>query len=377
MKRVLLSIGVIIVLVAISTGVMMFMSSLKPEKEIKEAVNVPIFVKTESVKYGPVLSDVISQGRVASISEVVLVSEAAGKIEPGDVVLKRGASFKRGDALFSIYNDEAELMLKADKSKFMSTISTILPDIKVDYPDSYSLFENFFNKIGIDKPLPELPSIDMTARASLKVFLASRNILTEYYTIRRSELALSRYTINAPFDGTFNQVYMEIGAYANIGSQIAQMIRTDLLEIEVPVESSYAKWLSIGSEADITTSDRGKQCSGKVVRTSKFVDETTQQQSIFVQIKGSNSNLFVGEYVDVKFAEHEVDDVMEVPRGSIFNSNEMYIVKNSKLAKIVVEIVKLGEQTALVRGVDEGAELVIQPLVNVKESTTVKIIPKS
>ena len=77
------------------------------------------------------------EGRVVSGNDVLLVSEAAGKIEQGEVRLKKGTSFKKGQLLATIYKDEAELALKARISKFMNALTNILPDMKVDFPDEY------------------------------------------------------------------------------------------------------------------------------------------------------------------------------------------------------------------------------------------------
>src|SRR5665648_1298131 len=78
--------------------------SLKPEPPRRPESDAKRYVKAEEVKYVDIVSPLSREGRVASSNEVVLVSEAAGKIEAGQVTLKKGASFKKGQLIARIYN---------------------------------------------------------------------------------------------------------------------------------------------------------------------------------------------------------------------------------------------------------------------------------
>lgn len=266
--------------------------SLKPEPPRRPESDAKRYVKAEAVKYLDIVSPLSREGRVASSNEVVLVSEAAGKIEAGQVTLKKGASFKKGQLIARIYKDEVELALKASKSRFLNVLTQILPDIKVDFPNSYDRFLAFFNSVDLNKDLPELPQAN---NEKLKIYLASRNILSDYYGIRQDEKRLSRHTFYAPFDGTFTTVNFEVGAYVNAGGQIAKMIRTDQLEIEVPVENHQSEWIKIGDKVNVFSRDRTSSSPGKVVRKANFVDATSQSRSVFVQVQNpGKTNLLIG-----------------------------------------------------------------------------------
>ncbi len=346
--------------------------SLKPEPPRRPASDTKRFVKAETVKYTDIISPLSRDGRVISSSEVFLVSEASGKIEAGNVSLKKGASFKKGQLIASIYKDEVELALKAGKSRFLNSFTNMLPDIKVDYPDEYKQFMSFFNSVDLNKDLPELPQSNSE---KLKIFLASRNILSDYYTIRQDEKRLSRYTFYAPFNGTFTMVNFEVGAYVNAGSQIAKMIRTDQLEIEVPVENSQSVWIKIGDKVHVSSKDNFSVSPGRVVRKSFFVDPTSQSRSIFVQVENPEKmNLLTGEYKLVEFPGQRIVRAMEIPRSALFNSNEVFVVIDGKLKKKVLNILKWNETTLIFDGLEEGLKLVVEPLINVQENSPVGIV---
>jgi multidrug efflux pump subunit AcrA (membrane-fusion protein) len=312
------------------------------------------------------------KGRVVSSSEVALVSEAAGKIESGEVAIRKGTSFRKDQLLATIYKDEAELAIKARKSSFLTTITTLLPDVKVDFPDQLDAFTQFFSSISMNKKLPELPEIK---NEKFKIFLASRNVFNEYYGILQDEKRLSRHSLYAPFDGTFTQVNFEVGAYVNVGAQIARMIRTDQLEIEVPVENYQSEWIKIGDKVQVSSNQSESVKQGVVVRKSDFIDANTQSRSIFIKVLNSESNkLLSGEYMQVEFPGQKIPKAMELPRGAVFNSNEVFTVVDGKLKKRVIEVLKWNETTLIFNGLDEGTKVVSEPLINVKENSPVGIL---
>ncbi len=346
--------------------------SMKPEPPRRPDAEIKRYVKAQTIVFDELQSSVVAEGRVVSSMAVVLVAEASGKIEAGEVVLKKGTSFEEGQLLATIYKDEVELALKARKSRFLSTFTNMLPDIKVDYPNQYSKFLNFFNEVNLDEPLPSLPSSE---NEKIKIFLSSRNILSEYYGILQDEKRLSRHSLYAPFNGAFTVVNFEVGAYTNMGGTIARMIRTDQLEIEVPVENGQSKWIKIGDKVKVFSSVGQSKLQGKVVRKSSFVDQSTQSRSIFVKVNVYGSEeLLAGEYKKVMFPGQSIDGAMEIPRSSVFNTNDVYTVVDGRLKKQTINIVKVNDKTLIFNGLEAGGEIVVEPLINVKDNLAVEII---
>ncbi len=361
----------LIFIIGLAYGLMRFLIAQKEDPAMRPPMEAKRYVKADTVKYHTVISPVSAPGRVSSISEIDIVAEASGKINGGEVPLKRGEVFNKGAILFTIYPDEAALALRASKSQFLNSLANLLPDIAIDFPQHGDQFNTFFNAIDLERKLPPFPE---TNDEKLRIFLASRNILSEYYTIQKDELQLSRHTIKAPFDGTYDMVYMEAGAYTNTGGRVAHAIRTDLLELEVPLERFDADWVKIGDPVTIRSDREDFSWSGEVIRKSQFVDPSTQSQMIFVRVKNHQQvPMLVGEYPRAEFPGHPVDNSMEVPRNVTFNTNEVFIIVDGRLQKRTINIIKENETTLLFNGLEEGDVLVMQPLINVQEGTQVVI----
>jgi len=185
--------------------------------------------------------------------------------------------------------------------------------------------------------------------------LASRNVTSQYYSIKREELSFSRRTVYAPFTGTYTEVYSEEGAFTNTGGRVARIIRTDLLELEIPLERFHSEFVNIGAPVTVTSSSRNISWPGKVIRKSQFVDPGTQSQSVFVRIQNSNQDpVLAGEYLSAEFNGQIISEVMEVNRNAVFNSDEVFVVLDGHLSKVKIELVKVNEKTLLFRGVEPG-----------------------
>jgi hypothetical protein len=132
--------------------------------------------------------------------EVNLSSEVPGRIVAVGVPLKVGQRFKKGDLLIQIYDTDARMDLQAKKSQFLNKLAQSLPDIRIDYNGRFDAWMNFFNAIDLEKDLPALPEI---TTGKEKVFLASRNILGDYYSIKSSEVRLAKLSSQASWNCRF------------------------------------------------------------------------------------------------------------------------------------------------------------------------------
>ncbi len=368
-KRLIFNLVILVLLGAFSFFLMQMFSKQKEEiKQPKIEKKLPK-VKAKTVSYSNVMVDVEQTGRLLSTSTVDLIAEVSGKMLQGGVALTAGASFNKGDILLNIFDKEAKLALKAAKSRYLSSIAGVLPDLKYDYPDNYNNWLDFFNDIKIDKPLPAFPKV---SSENERIYLASRNILNDYFTIQSNEIRLKKYVIRAPFNGAFTQVNLEVGSIASPGSRIAKMIKTDILELQVPLNMEEIAYVKKGNKVKVHF--QGKEYEGVVNRVSDFVDHASQ--SIFVYVTMHNSKklpLFEGMYMKASFAESELKEVMQVPRECVFNFDEVYIVKDGKLAKKRIEIAKVDEYFAYIRGLKKESQIVIESLINASDQMPVQI----
>lgn len=345
------------------------MKKMPPKRAPKEVIR---YVKAEPIKYSDLNVEVTATGRVTTSADVTLIAEVRGELMRGDISFKVGESFKKGDLLVKI-DDAIELYnMKSRKSSFLNSVASMLPDLRVSFYDEYDEWMKFMESIDVDKNLPELPELDSNQE---RIFMASRNILTNYYSIKSAEANFESYHIYAPFSGTITEVNLQAGAVANPGSKLGRIINTTDLELEVPVKVLNAQWLRVGQKVVVYNSNKTSSWKGKIVRKSQNVNPTTQSINVFVSISSSKGkSIFHGEYLSAEFSGIRLKNVMEIPRKAAFNENDVFVIRDSLLVKDAINIQKISRDKLYFNGLKEGQYIVTEPLINATENTKVQIL---
>ena len=371
-KRKLIIIISGIAIILFSYFSMSFLSGMKKEPQKSTPPEVARYVKANKIKYENLKTKIRAGGRLLSKSEILISAEVSGKIISGDVSFKRGQSFKEGDVLIKIYDKEAALSLKSRKSIFLNKVAASLPEIKSNFSDQYTKWNVFLEKIDIESNLPEIPELISQQE---KIFISTRNILSDYYSIKSDELRLQKYNIHAPFNGSITEVNTQVGSIANPGAVLGKIINTEDLELEIPVEINDSKWINTGDAVTVYNEDFTDKWAGKLIRKSKDVDISTQSINVYVNIQSNSSNpIFKGQYLICEFSGITLKNVMEIKRSAVFNTNEVFVINEGRLLKSIIDIKKINEQTLYFNGIKEGTEIVTEPLINARENTKVEII---
>lgn len=330
------------------------------------------YVRTEKAEAGDHDITIRANGRLGSSRNVILTAEVPGKLLQGDVKLKGGSQFRNGQFLFGIDDTEYRLKVQARKSGFLNLLALALADLKIDFPESFPKWERFFESIDVVKPLPELPEIESLKG---KTYLASKNILGEYYSIRADEEVLKKYKIYAPFDGNFINVFAEPGSVVNPGTQIARIIQTGDLEIQVTVSVGEARFLTIGGEAEIFIKGEEKPASGKILRIGQYVNPNSQSVDVFMGITQSPSlRIFDGMYVQVEIKAGRISQAIKVPRKALIDENHIYTVKDGFLIRREIRTELKSDEFYYVSGLENGTEIVVEAMSNPVDSMEVKIL---
>lgn len=316
-------------------------------------------------------SEIKSSGRVVSLNNITITSEVGGKIN-GNFSIKKGTNFKKGDVLFKIKNTEIKLLVDAKKSNFMNLISNNLADIKLDYPQDYIKWDDFFNSISFNTPISKLPE---TTTSKEKNFIISRGIMAEYLSLKSDEEKLKKYTIKATFDGVISKSYTDLGANINMGSPIIDVIRKGEMEIELTVNTSEINFIEIGNTVHFT--DNNNNFDGTITRKGSFVNQNTQSISVFAEINSRNQLLYNGMYLESIIKTKKNKDVCKISRRSIFSDNKIFTINsNNELEIKSINIISNKGNNVIVDNIINNTIVVSEPLINIKEGTIVNPVIK-
>jgi len=337
-----------------------------------------LFFKPESVSKTKAIVQIVKNeqkgitangfGKVNSASMINITSEVQGKIN-ASIKLKKGTHFKAGQVLFSIKNTDVKIALQARKSGYLTLMTQILPDLKLDFGENFDAWLKFYTAIDVSKVMPPMPK---TKSFKEKNFVVSRNIYTEYYSILAEQERLKKYIITAPFTGSIIETFTDNGAIINPGSPVISAMREGKLELEIPISSSQIADVAKGASV-MMYDDNGTTASGIVSRIGTFINPQTQTVPVFIEVSESSIDLFNGMFLNAEIACEGYENVVELPRKALITKSEIFKVVDGKIIPITLNIKTFTKNTVLVTGLKDGTQIVVEPIINATDSMEVDV----
>ena len=324
-------------------------------------------VFTEVVKNGEVPIIINERGSLQSKYRVKLFSEVQGVLKNSRKEFRVGVSYKKGEVLLNINSDEHNATLKAQKSIFQNLIVSIIPDLRMDFPESFEKWESYLKNFDVEDPIIKIPEPDSDKE---KYFITAKNIYTTYYNIKNLEVRLNKYNIRAPFDGVITEANVNKGALVRVGQNVGEFINTGTYELALSINAALANDLRIGKKVVLKDRSKSIEVTGKLVRISGKIDTTSQTLEVYIEVRGDN--LREGMYLEANVFARNVPNAYEIPRKLLINKEHVFIFKDSVLKSIIVTPVFYKENSIIVIGIEDGVELISKPVLGAFDGMLVK-----
>ena len=318
------------------------------------------------VQLADVRSEISGFGRIMTAQPLVLFSEVNGTMVSGSVPFQPAQSFKKGDLLIKIDDRQIRLDIQSTKSDLLNALAGVLPEIKVDFPDEFKIWQNYFNHCDYDSKLEPLPETD---NQKIKLFLSRFNVHKLYFMIRNLEIQLEKHFFYAPFNGSIISADLRIGSTARVGTRLGEIINLDDMEIQVPVPAHDIEWIDSRLQVSFSSSELAGTWSGNVKRLGKNIDSRTQTVSVFMDIRNSDrGHLFNGLFLKASIPGKVITGAMSLPRKLVYNDTYLYKVKNGRLHYQKVNIARRELDRVIVNGgIANGDTLVAEVMQGVAD----------
>ncbi len=307
-------------------------------------------------------------GKLRAVDRFEIVAQVEGQLLPSARTFKEGRSYRKGEVMLEIDRQEFYMNLLAQKSDFITLATSILPDLKSDYPDAYPLWRNYVSSIDVNKQLPEIPKVQSEQE---NFYLSGKGILSKYYSVKSAEEKLIKYTIRAPFTGVVTAVKAEAGKAVRSGSELGTLISTERYDLEITVPIASMEQIKVGTEAHLFSSDITGSWNGKVVRISGDIDEQSQSIKVFIRTQGAD--LKEGMYLNAEIAQKPLENAMKIPRKMVDDNNRLFIVENNTLKSVEVKVVTRQSDYAIVKGLKEGTPVLSSVVKSAYDGMPVRV----
>lgn len=361
--------GILIIAFAVWMVNIMIISNKKPDLAAKKIINT-VFIDTVENDIIPIT--IKANGNLVAKNKIEIFSEVQGVLMPTKKEFRPGNSYRKGEIILKINSEEHFANLQAQKSNLYNTITSIMPDLRLDYPSEYEKWLAYLQSFDFNKTTPELPE---TNSEKEKFFISGRNIYTTYYNVKNMEVRLSKFTIRAPFSGILTDALVNPGSLIRQGQKLGEFINPNIYEMEVAVNAKYMDLLQIGNTVELINLDNSNSWQGKIVRVNGRIDQSTQTIKAYIQVSGKN--LREGIYLEANLVAKSEEDAYEIPRKLLVNNENIYVLKDSIIDLINVNTVHFTDKTVIIKGLENGTEILERPVPGAYPGMVVKVFQES
>jgi multidrug efflux pump subunit AcrA (membrane-fusion protein) len=346
---------IIIAGVLILAGAIILAVSLSPKNEGNArmndfgGVNAAVVVDAEKIQNSSVKTFVNLTGRLKPEDKIDIYSEVNGVLQETGKAFKEGVYYRRGEVLLRMNADEARQNLLAQRNNFINTLATVIPDLKIDFPEIFTAWRDYLLKLDPEDPLPPLPEVRSDQQ---KLFLTGRNVYSQYHNIQQLEDRLDKYVVRAPFSGVITEVNINVGTLVRSMQKIGEFMSTGVFELEAAVGINEISYVNTGDTVALKSTATGKNYSGVVSRINAKVDEGTQTIKIFIRLSGSD--LKAGMYMSGSLLAEIYHNASRIQREALLEPDRIFIIEDSIASLENIEVLKLTEQEAVIRGLEDN-----------------------
>jgi len=324
----------------------------RPQRPRKETAMPTVFIQEVDNSTVPVR--VVESGRLMAKNRIEIFSEVQGVMESTGKEFKTGVRYRKGEVLVKIRDNDYYANLQAQKSNLQNLITSILPDLRLDYPEAYKKWDDYLRNFDMNKPIKELPE---PSTEKEKFFVTGRNIYTTYYNTKNMEIVYNKYNLRAPFSGVLTEALVNPGTLVRQGQKLGEFIDPSVYEMEVAVNKSILPSLTVGKEVVVRDPEvHSRTWHGKIIRINASVDRTTQTVSVFVELH--SDELREGMYLEAMMNGEPIDDAIEIDRSLLVDENYVYSVADSALQLVEVDPVFYNQKTVIIKGLENGEQII-------------------
>ncbi|MCP3983276.1 MAG: efflux RND transporter periplasmic adaptor subunit [bacterium] len=337
-------------------------ASRKPQVAPRTALRVRVQLAAEGSAVGLAeATGMTSAFRTATVAAEVSGRVTARHVEPGQVV-------EAGDALLELDSEQLRIAVQEARADLAAR--------RADQSDASSQLER--GDALLEKDAMSARQHDSLGfgeqRASASVSLAEARL-------RRARRSLSDAVIRAPFDGTVEEVAVQIGDFLAPGTPVSTLADFSKVRVRAGVTAGEADSLSPGLIARLHIPVLGGEKHEVEVRSvGKLADPQTGTYPVELWLENPQGRLRAGMVAKLHFPAPEGEKTgPQVPRGALVRRDGKLVVfviegsgEEQRAVSRPVEVGrKAGDQVEILSGVLVGDRVVVEGLFALRDGAAV------
>jgi RND family efflux transporter MFP subunit len=323
--------------------------------------------------FGTVSSGRGAQLRFGVAGEVISVSER----------LRNGVDVEKGEILARLDSErsalaleEVKLQLAAEKRQ-ISQLETQLEVRTRMYERALTLFEK---AVGSQAEI-DASQLAVSSAANMLDQAKARQAQLKV-AAKRHQKDIDDAELKAPFDGTLSAVELALGNQVNNSHLVAHL--TDLSRLEVSFVAPVSIYQNInaliGSKVQLRCTSgtaASAEVSAVITRAEIIVDRSEGGGRLYAELpENAARNIPPGAFVEVLYKGQSFTDVIAVPEEALFGSDTVYVIKEGRARKRLIEVKHRSPGAVLIAGdIEDGEQIVATRLPGIGDGIRVRVAP--
>ncbi|MDB9961373.1 efflux RND transporter periplasmic adaptor subunit [Oceanihabitans sp.] len=222
--------------------------------------------------------------------------------------------------------------------------------------------------------------------SEIQYLQAKSNYEAQAQMVNQIKQQIGKTVVRAPFSGTIDDVISEQGSVVGAGqSQLMRIVNLDNMYIETNVPESHISNVTINKDVKIEFPVLGKTVDAKIRQAGNFINPANRTFKIEIAIPNKDKDIKPNLTAKVKINDYTNDKAILIPQSIISeNANGeqyVYVVNDKKsnnegvARRVIIETGKTqGDVIEVLKGLENGDEIIQEGARSVKDGQTVKIL---
>lgn len=348
------------VIVGAGVVLMMALLGLRQRPEPQPRPVLPPVVRTMVAEPQDLRLDVASSGEVVPRTETQLIAEVGGRVTEVSPRLAAGGFFSQGDVLARIDSRDYRIAVTQAKAQVaQAEVRFALEEGEAE------IARRDWEALGSSDDAAALVLREPQRQEAAAALQSAKALL------QQAELNLARTTIRAPYDGRVRARAVDVGQFVAPGTPLGVIFADDAAEIRLAIPRDEFGFLGLSLAADIgddgppvtvraELGDGWREWRGRVVRVESVLDSRTRMFHAVARVddplrrRGEGEALPMGLFVEASIAGRPEAGVFVVPRDAVRDEGFVWVVEGDALSRRDVDVVRIGADDAVVRGLQPG-----------------------
>lgn len=296
------------------------------------------------------------QGNVSTNNLVEIMAEAPGILTT--VFVKEGQQVSKGQKLAKI--DDGGLGQQLAQMKIQADLA------KTTYERQERLWKQ---KVG----------------SEMQYLQAKTNYEAQEKAVNQMEEQLAKTVVTAPFAGTIDEVITKQGNMVSPGmSQLFRIVNLSEMYVETNVPERHIASVTIGKSVEVELPVLAEKIQTKVAMVGSYINPANRTFKVEIPVSNESKMIKPNLTAKIRINDYTNEKALLIPQSIISENAKgeeyLYVIENKAnnigiAKKMIIETGQTeGDFIEVLKGIENGAEIILEGARSIKDGQEVKVI---